>query len=53
MTVATQKKLAIAGALAVVAVFVGANAHFFTVAFQSHPDCAVISADRAPARDMC
>lgn len=53
MTAVTQKRLAIAGALAVVAVFLGANAHLFTIAFQSHPDCAVISDDRAPARNMC
>lgn len=53
MTAVTQKRLAISAALAVLAVFVVANAHLFTVAFQSHPDCAAISPDRAPARNMC
>lgn len=53
MTATTQKRLAIGGALLALAVFLGANAHLFTVAFQSHPDCASISADRAPSRNMC
>lgn len=53
MTVVSQKRWAIGAAFAALAVFLGANAHLFTVAFQSHPDCATISADRAPARDMC
>lgn len=53
MTVATQKRFAILGALALVTVFVGANAHLITVAFQSQPDCVAISPDRAPARHAC
>jgi len=53
MIAVTQKRLAIAAALAVVAVFVGANAHLIAIAFNSHPDCATLSPERAPARDMC
>ncbi|MCC7320007.1 MAG: hypothetical protein IT542_03415 [Rubellimicrobium sp.] len=53
MTLVAQKRLAVAGALAVVAVFVGANAHLIATAFASHPACATITADRAPARDAC
>lgn len=53
MTITSQKRLAVAGALVAVAVFVGANIQLFTAAFQSHPDCAVISDDRAPARNTC
>lgn len=53
MIVLTQKRLAIAGAIALVAIFAGANAHLIAVAFGSHPECAPISAARAPARDMC
>lgn len=53
MTVTAQKRLAILGALALVAVFVGANAHLIAVAFRSQPDCVAISPDRAPARHAC
>lgn len=53
MTPATQKRLAILGALALVAVFLGANAHLIVVAVQSQPDCVAVSPDRAPARHAC
>lgn len=53
MSVPTQKRLAIAGALAALALFVGANVHLIAVAFSSQPPCGAISADRAPARHSC
>lgn len=53
MTAATQKRLAILGAIALVAVFLGANAHLITVAFRSQPGCVAVSPDRAPARHAC
>ncbi|MBW7922611.1 MAG: hypothetical protein H3C51_10990 [Rubellimicrobium sp.] len=53
MTATTQKRLAIAGAIAALAIFAGANVHLITVSFNSHPECAPISTGRAPAQDMC
>lgn len=53
MTVATQKRLAIAGACLGVALFLAANAHLVAVAFLSQPGCAAVSPDRAPARPSC
>ena len=53
MSVTALKLLAFAGALALLAVFLGANAHLVTVAVGSQPPCAEISADRVPARHSC
>ncbi len=53
MTALSQKRLAIGAAIAAVAVFVGANAHLIAVSFGSHPECATISAARAPAQNQC
>ncbi|MBU3030598.1 hypothetical protein [Paracoccus marinaquae] len=52
MTGRAQKRLAIAGAVAVVAVFVAANAHFLNAALRSQPDC-ILRADAAPAKRAC
>lgn len=53
MTVAAQRRLAIAGACLAGALFLAANAHLIAVAFLSQPGCAAVSADRAPARPSC
>ena len=53
MTVTNQKRLAILGACTLAALFLGANAHLITVAFQSQPECGAISPERAPARHSC
>lgn len=47
IAVATQRRLAILGALIGLAVFVAANAHLITVAFRTHPDCTL--SERATA----
>lgn len=52
MSVRTQKRLAIAGAVAVALVFLTANARLLAVALQSQPDCAMV-ANAAPARRAC
>lgn len=52
MTARAQQGLAIAGALAALAVFLGANAHLLAVALTSQPACAVIDT-AAPARRAC
>lgn len=52
MTAIAQKRLAIAAALAVVAAFVGANAHLLTVALQSQPECREATG-ALPAKRAC
>lgn len=49
----TQKRLAIAGALIGLAVFLAANAHLLNVALQSQPSCAVDPSGAEPARPVC
>lgn len=49
----TQKRLAIAGALIGLAVFLAANAHLLTVAVQSQPSCVVNESAPAPAKPVC
>lgn len=51
MTRTTQRRLAVAGALVFVGVFVAANAHLITVAFASQPDCTLAAA--AAAKPAC
>ncbi|MFV0246023.1 MAG: hypothetical protein ACK5IB_13535 [Qingshengfaniella sp.] len=52
MTIQSQKRLAVLGALALIAVFLGANAHLLTVAFGSQPECRAV-AHAAPAKTAC
>lgn len=51
MTGFTQRRVAIAAALAFVGVFIVANAHLITVAFQSQPECTLTAA--AAAKPAC
>lgn len=53
MTARTQKRLAIAGAGALVAVVLGANAQLLLAAIGSHPDCVAADAAPAPADPAC
>lgn len=48
----TQRRLAISAAVLAVAVFIAANAHLFTVAFQSQPDCTLTDT-AAAAKPAC
>lgn len=47
MTVTSQRRLAILGALAFVGIFIAANAHLITVAFGSQPECTLSAATAA------
>ncbi len=49
----TQRNLAILGALALVAIFLGANARLVAVAVQSQPACVENAASAMPARRSC
>lgn len=51
MSPARQRSLALAGAAAVVAVFLAANVHLVIAAVNSQPECAVLA--DAPARHSC
>jgi len=53
MSVATQKRLAILGAVAAVALLVAANAHLVTSAVRSQPPCVAVDGAAAPARPAC
>ena len=53
MTVATQRRLAIAAALVAAAFFAGANAHLIARAFGSQPACVVVESAGAPAMRAC
>jgi hypothetical protein len=53
MSAVAQKRLAIAGALAALAVFVVANAHLVSVAFQSQPACVAADGAALPAQRAC
>ncbi|WP_158275531.1 hypothetical protein [Maritimibacter sp. 55A14] len=52
MTLRAQKRLAIAAALLVVAVFVSANTHLLSVALGSQPACTA-AFGAAPAKRAC
>lgn len=52
MTAASQKRLAVAAAVTVIAAFIAANAHLIFVAVQSQPDCTV-AAGAMPAQRAC
>ena len=53
MSVAQQKRLAIIGAVLLVAVFIAANVHLITVAMQSQSRCIAPAPDKAPAKLAC
>ncbi len=48
-----HKRLAIMGAILAAALFVAANAHLVTVAFQSQPACVMPAEGHAPATQDC
>jgi hypothetical protein len=52
MTLLTQRRLAITGALLAAGVFIAANVHLITVAMNSQPDCT-LSAQGAAAKPAC
>ncbi len=47
----SQRRLAIAGAFVFVGIFIAANAHLITVAFQSQPECTLSAV--AAAKPAC
>lgn len=53
MTVATQKRLAIAAALLFAALFVAANVQLFQAAFGSQPACVAVEGGAVPAKRAC
>lgn len=53
MNVTNQKRLAIAGALAALGVFIAANVHLVTAALRSQPSCVGIEGAPAPAKRAC
>lgn len=52
MTARAQKTLAIAGALALAALVIWANAHLLAVSLRSQPACAQV-ASATPAKRAC
>lgn len=53
MTPRMQRVLALSGAAAVVALFLGANLHLVRVATQSQPVCVAVIGAPVPARQSC
>lgn len=53
MTLISQRRLAILGAVVLAGVFLAANAHLLTVALRSQPDCIAPAPDKPPARRAC
>lgn len=53
MAMTRQRRLAIAGAALVAALFVAANAHLVTVAFHSQPACVAADPASPPAKTAC
>lgn len=53
MITITQKRLAIAGAVAAVSLFVAANAQFIAAAFRSQPACVAVANAAMPAKRTC
>lgn len=53
MTARVQKRLAIAGGLALLGTFIAANAHFINAAFRSQPACVAVPDAAAPAKRAC
>ncbi len=51
MTNATQRRLAIAGALVALGIFVAANVHLIGLAFETQPAC--VAGDAMPAKRAC
>lgn len=52
MTFFTQRRIAMAGALIAVGIFIAANAHLIMVAVTSQPDCT-LSTRAAAAKPSC
>ncbi len=50
---ATQKRLVIAGVIVLVGIFVAANVHFISLAFQSQPECVAVESGARPAKHAC
>lgn len=53
MITVSQKRLAIAGAVALASVFIAANAQFIAAAFQSQPACMALADALIPAKRVC
>ncbi|WP_323005321.1 hypothetical protein [Pseudorhodobacter sp.] len=53
MTVTTQKRLAIGGALLLLGIFVAANVQLFLAAFGSQPACVAVEGAGIPAKRAC
>ncbi len=53
MSPARQRNLALAGAAAVVAVFLAANLHLVIAAVNSQPECTAVADAPASARHSC
>lgn len=53
MTIAMQKRLAIAGAVIGIAVFLAANLHLVVTAYRSQPACTLVDTSDVPARRDC
>ncbi|WP_374644211.1 hypothetical protein [Tabrizicola sp.] len=53
MSPARQRSLALAGAAAVIAVFLAANIHLVIAAVGSQPACTALADGPAPARHSC
>mgnify|MGYP003382430487 CR=1 FL=1 len=53
MTQAGQRRLALAGAVTVIAVLLAANLHLVLVAVGSQPDCVAVTGAPLPARHSC
>lgn len=53
MTIVTQRRLAIAGTIAALGVFIAANAQFMIAAFRSQPDCVAVADAAMPAKRAC
>lgn len=49
----TQKRLATVGALALVGLFIAANAQFIAAAFRSQPACVATADAAMPAKRVC
>ncbi|MCL7466556.1 hypothetical protein [Phaeovulum sp. NW3] len=53
MTPALQRRLALAGAAALIVAFAGANLHLVLAAVGSQPACSAVAGAPAPARRSC
>ena len=53
MTLARQRRLALAGAATVITVILVANLHLVLAAVGSQPDCVAVAGAPLPARHSC